>query len=169
VSHIPWKPLNDARPYGVHYALGAVVNRYHGIERLDRAGTATLVLAATVGFGLVSAAVFNSYQENPLLKPVVAFCGIAASVAVAIMLSRIGGWGFVRVLGFYSLEIYVAHTIASASLRILLRKVLRLEEPALHIIIGTLGGIVLPLILVRLCHRFHTEWLFRMTTRKPAM
>ena len=153
----------------MHYALGSVVSRYLGIERLDRAGTATLILAATLGFGLVSAAVLNSYQEIPVLKPVVAFCGIAASVALAIMLSRIGGWEFVRVLGFYSLEIYVAHTIASASLRILLQKVLRLEEPTLHIVIGTLGGIVLPLILVRLCHRFHTEWLFRMTRRKPAM
>ena len=153
----------------MHYALGSVVNRYLGIERLDRAGTATLILAATVGFGLVSAAVLNSYQEIPLLKPVVACCGIAASVALAILLSRIGGWEFVRVLGFYSLEIYVAHTIASAGIRILLQKALRLDGPALHIVVGTLGGIVLPLILVRLCQRFHTEWLFRMPRRKPAM
>jgi hypothetical protein len=97
-----------------------------------------------------------------------AACGIAASVSLAILLSRVGGWGFVRVLGLYSLEIYVAHTIASAGLRIVLQRGLKVDDPAAHIVIGTLGGIVLPLALLWLYRRFDAEWLFRLPRREWA-
>jgi uncharacterized membrane protein YcfT len=95
------------------------------------------------------------------LGTAITLCGIAASVALAVLLSRAGSFDFVRVLGTYSLEIYVAHTIASASIRIALQKVLKVQDVTAHLAIGTIGGIVFPLLLAVLCRRFHAEFLFR--------
>ena len=76
--------------------------------------------------------------------------------------------GIVRLLGEYSLEIYVAHTIASAGLRIALQKAFKVDVPAIHVAVGTVGGLALPLILGLLCRRFHAGFLFRFPRRKAV-
>jgi hypothetical protein len=76
---------------------------------------------------------------------------------------------FIRILGVYSLEIYVAHTIASAGIRIALQKGLKVQDVNVHIILGTVGGLLLPLILNSLCRRFHAEYVFRIPRRRSRM
>ena len=97
-----------------------------------------------------------------------ALCGIASSVALAILLSRAAILDFIRVMGVCSLEIYVAHTIASAGLRVILLKILKVQDPTIHIVIGTIGGIVLPLLLTWFSRRFHANFLFRIDPRRQA-
>jgi uncharacterized membrane protein YcfT len=124
-----------------------------------------LALTVTLGYGIVAASISQPQAEMMLVALTVALCGIAASVALAVLLSRVRGLSFVRVLGIYSLEIYVAHTIASAGLRIALQKVLKVQDVPAHVAIGTIGGIILPLILGLLCRRYHAEFLFRFPQR----
>jgi fucose 4-O-acetylase-like acetyltransferase len=167
IPTIAWWPLRSTRLVGMFYALGSVVSRRWGVDRLDRAPTGVLLLVMLLGFGIV-AALAPPEGYSSLLGAAVATCGTAASVGLAVLLSRFRGWSFVRTLGLYSLEIFVAHTIASAGLRILLQKGLRVDDPATHIVVGTLGGLLLPLMLIGLCRRFGAEWLFRMPTREGA-
>jgi fucose 4-O-acetylase-like acetyltransferase len=165
VSLGPWFPLSAARNHGIYYALGSVINHHGGAERLDRAPTTALALIVTLGYGIVAASVCWAREDALLLGFAVTLCGIAASVALAVLLSHAGSLGFVLVLGNNSLEIYVAHTIASAGLRIALQKVLKVHDVTAHVVIGTVGGIVLPLILALLCRRCHAQFLFRFPQR----
>lgn len=164
-----WWPLLAARNNGVYYAIGAVINEHEGTKvRLAQAPTTALILIVTLGYGIVAASAFRA-REEMLLDTAVTLCGIAASVALAMLLSRVGGLDFVRILGTYSLEIYVAHTIGTAGLRVILQKVLKIQDVTIHIAIGTTGGILLPLILGLLCRRYHGEFVFRLSRRSESL
>jgi fucose 4-O-acetylase-like acetyltransferase len=156
-----YAPLYTVRWYGIYYALGPVLKRSGVADGVGRAPVTALASASVLGYGVVTLSAARP-QVNLPLSLAVALCGIAASVALAVLLSRAGGMDFIRVLGTYSLEIYVAHTIASAGLRIALQKVLRVQDVTTHILFGTIGGLALPVILGRLCRRYHAEFLFRL-------
>ena len=163
VSLGQWWPLSVAANNGIYYALGAVINRDEGtMIGLERAPAMALAVIVSLGYGGVTAWAFRPQEQMLLMALAVTICGIAASVALAILLSRASGFDFVRVLGIYSLEIYVAHTIVSAGLRIALQKVFKVEGVPAHVALGTIGGIVLPLMLAVLCRRYHVEFLFRL-------
>lgn len=165
-----WIPLRDAINYGVYYALGAVLSQYKAPDRLERTPAIILTLIAGLGFGAITAWTATGRAPNPWLIPVLATSGIFASAALAVLLSRLAGFDFVRVLGVHSLEIYVAHTIASAGVRFGLQKLARTNDPALHLALGTLVGLIAPVILAVLCRRFGAEFLFRLPRRasRPA-
>jgi fucose 4-O-acetylase-like acetyltransferase len=160
-----WQPLSAARHNGAYYALGSVINHHGGTERLNRAPTMALVLTVILGYGIVAISVSRHREEMMPIALGVTLCGIAASIALAVLLSRSGGLNIVRILGAYSLEIYVAHTIASAGIRIALQKVMKVQDVTAHVAIGTVGGIALPLLMGLLCRRFHADFLFRIPQR----
>ena len=160
-----WFPLDAARSYGIYYALGPVLDRLGATARLERAPTAAMVVAALLGYGVVTASAPRHLDGLFPLGLAVTLCGISASLALAVLLGRTRGADFIRVMGVHSLEIYVAHTIASAGIRIVLQKALKIQDATLHILLGTGCGILLPLILSRLCRRYHAEFLFRAPRR----
>ena len=59
-----------------------------------------------------------------------------------------------------SLEIYVAHTIFLAASRILLQKILKINDPSLHLLLGTAVGIYAPIALTLFCRRFGFKYMF---------
>jgi hypothetical protein len=87
---------------------------------------------------------------------------MAATIALALLIERAGGLGLLATLGRYSLQIYVAHTIASAGVRIVLAKVFRIGDPSIHLILGTIAGLLVPLALALLSERWHFEFLFHL-------
>ena len=92
---------------------------------------------------------------------VVATClGIVAVFAASTLLSRVkvaSEW--LAYVGVHSLEIFLAHTLATASVRIMLSR-LGLSDPTLHLIVGTAAGIVVPLVLWVLTTRY-LPWLWQ--------
>jgi fucose 4-O-acetylase-like acetyltransferase len=163
-----WLPLNEARRNGIFYAVGAVLGHRGHIDRIERAPTLPLAITALAGYALVTAALFRPEGSRPVLALAVAFCGIAASIALAVLFGRLKGLDLVRVMGVYSLEIYVVHTIASAGIRIALHKALKIQDVSIHVVLGTLAGIVLPLLLARFCERFHVRFVFRLPRRRAG-
>jgi fucose 4-O-acetylase-like acetyltransferase len=167
IPYLGWWPLNASRNNGIYYALGSALNRLGWTERLEQAPSPAMISTAILGYGVVAASASRALEGPPLLGLAVTLCGIAASVALAVLLGRANGADFIRVMGVSSLEIYVAHTIASAGTRVVLKEVLRVRDGAAHVLLGTIGGIVLPLVLARLCRRYHADFLFRFP-RQPA-
>jgi fucose 4-O-acetylase-like acetyltransferase len=165
----PWWPINATRANGIYFALGAFAARCGWTERIGRAPAPALGLLLALGYGAVAAAVAGFPGDagafDHVMKLVVAVCGIVASVALAALMSRVRALDFVRVMGVHSLEIYVAHTIVSAGLRILLVKGFSIRDVTAHVAIGTVGGILFPLLLSLFCRRYHAEFLFRLPAR----
>lgn len=165
IVHIPlgsWGVLYSVRSYTIYLALGAVVGGYPFMVQVSQWKEKTLFFVALGGFLAVGLAVEFNLMTIQLLMPIVALLGIAASIALAILLNRFNRIDFVKQWGILSLEIYVAHTIASASLRILLQHFFGVTEPIAHLILGTSIGIYAPIALYRICQRSWLRYIFRL-------
>lgn len=64
-------------------------------------------------------------------------------------------------LGKHSLAIYLIHVIALAAVRILLMRVFGIDDWLLHLTIGTIAGITLPLLISLLAARYGWHFLFK--------
>ena len=154
--------LYSVRRYAIYLALGAVVGSSQFMSQLSHWKTKTLVVVPIGGFLAVGLAVGFNLMAVKLLTPIVAIVGIAASIASAILLDRFDRIDFVKQWGSLSLEIYVTHTIASASLRIFLHYFFGFTEPITHLILGTVIGIYAPIALYRICQRNRLQYMFRL-------
>jgi fucose 4-O-acetylase-like acetyltransferase len=170
VPHGPWWPLAMARLHGVYLPLGWVSRRTGVADRLVGLSAAWLAAVAAMGYGAVALAVAVGldWSRDLWLGPVAAVCGITATVALAALLDRAGVAGFVRGWGELSLEIYVAHTIAASGVRLALVKVLKVHNPAAHLVVGCAVGLYAPIILARLARRFGGVPLFRWPGQRKA-
>jgi fucose 4-O-acetylase-like acetyltransferase len=63
-------------------------------------------------------------------------------------------------LGQHSMTIYLVHVFAGSGCRIVLLKVFGINSVGIHLLIGTLGGLLLPLLFYYCCVRFGLGALF---------
>jgi fucose 4-O-acetylase-like acetyltransferase len=142
----PW--FQDALKYGPYFGLGAWLAALLPQPIVVRAPLAIACLCTFfAGLGFVSS------QPLPVRGIVVgvllslAFCGVCLWSADRWLESRLVR--LLRYLGVISLAIYVAHTIFSAATRAVLLKA-GFEDVTLHMVLGTLTGLVGPVLLYRL-------------------
>lgn len=105
-------------------------------------------------------------NQRPYLFALTAFFGGFFVICVSFLLQEKKWLPLLRVIGYHSLYIYVANLMATAATRILLRRVLHVEEMYVLLIVGTLAGIFLPMLLYSLANRWGAWWLY--TLRKPS-
>ena len=65
-------------------------------------------------------------------------------------------------VGRLSLEIYVAHVLAAYGLMDVLSRLGLSLHWVIWLVIGTVAGVVIPIILVKLCRKLNFPWLFRL-------
>lgn len=150
------------------FALGAWLG-YQAIDaRLNRAEARTLALAALAGIGAtaVFAAVFQQ-RPGPYLTVLVFAVGGTGFLALAALMSRVRGFGAVELWGRRSLEIYLAHAVFVAGMRIVLMR-LGVEHWFPHIVLGTAVGLYGPIILVQMSERFGFTFLFSLKSRSAT-
>lgn len=128
--------------YGVLVWTGAVPPTVNAAWRVS--GVAFGVLGSTAG-----------------LVSVLTACALAARFRF--------GFGWMAFVGRRSLEVFLVHIIAASGTRIVLEK-LGVEDPAVHIAAGMVGGIVGALLLWWVLARMGFIWLFQrpVLSRKPA-
>jgi hypothetical protein len=102
---------------------------------------------AVIGYVLIVVVTPINLSDLPFLHAVLAVAGAIATIALEMSLSSSPVWSFVRTLGVYSLEIYVAHTIFAAGARIAVQKDLGSSGQLLHLVVGTAVGIMFPMLL----------------------
>jgi fucose 4-O-acetylase-like acetyltransferase len=85
-----------------------------------------------------------------------AITGSILGVALSqLLLSRFKSFsGFCTILGRYSFEIYLLHSLFTASTRVFLVKLLHISSPAVHIATGLTLGLLLPLVIAKVAPRF---------------
>jgi len=137
--------------FGLHFSdsLRREVGRAHPVSSLGAAVVAFAVLAFLAG---------RLATAWPLAV-VAAVLGTTATLLVARATTAVPGLGFLRTWGSYSLQIYVAHSIVSAAVRIALHR-MGVQVPILHLVLGTAAGILAPIALARLAERIGFELLF---------
>lgn len=162
-----WGMLYLVRRNMIYFSIGAVLGSSRVLVRLREANTLVLLAIALGGYlGITLIVAQPSLAENPYIIPEIALVGIAASIALSMLMERWNTVHFFELWGLLSLQIYVAHTIASASVRIGLQKVLGISEPLTHLILGTAIGIYAPIALNQICQQVGFKYMFSLKFRE---
>ena len=149
-----------ALPFG----LGTVVD-FSSLVKPPRT-----VKCITVLMHMVVGAVLVVLQkiEDPIMKEVMIVLGIGSSIALISILQKYTLIRrFLDFMNKYSFQIYLLHTIFTAGLRIVLMR-MHITSWWIHILIGTVGGIVFSVLAAEIARRipflnfffFPTKYLY---------
>ena len=164
----PWGVPYSVANHFLYFALGvAVAGNVHGW--VGGRGPARSVGLALLAFALLTAAVLGGIALTVWGKPLAAAIGMAGTALIASVLAGAGRLSFLHTWGRKSLQIFVAHTIASAGLRIVLQKLLGIDAPVVHILGGIAIGIAAPLLLDAVCERVGFRYAFTWPKATPAV
>jgi fucose 4-O-acetylase-like acetyltransferase len=153
------------------FALGAAGTVDSASRLLDVVPRVALA-RGVLGFAVLGAVVASGESGVSWVAPPLALCGIFACLQLAAVCARRAGFALVAFAGRHSLEIYVAHTLATAAVRIGLSSLLGIKSPLIHISLGVAAGLLLPLALVLLCERAGLRFVFAWPQRRrlvPAL
>jgi fucose 4-O-acetylase-like acetyltransferase len=174
-----WPVFYITRPMLLYFALGAIVIRQPWFAALQNRSIGQLVTLASLAVAALSALVTVALaiaQGQPLdtvlayrlCWPLMAAVGIAAVVLFSLAIARSGKAQFLETWGRLSLQIYVAHVIFTAVLRIISQKLFKTPDPILFLIFGTAIGMVGPIGLDWLSQRFNMPYLFALKETPSA-
>ncbi len=107
------------------------------------------------------------YVQNyqPALFAVAAMVGGSFVLVVSFLLQKADKLRFLRVIGYHSLYIYVTNLMITASTRVLMVRFLHIDNVGLIVLVGTITGIIIPMVFYNLMVRMGAWWLF--TLRRP--
>lgn len=155
-----WSVIYQVREEIIYFTLGALIGNSQMMKTSEQWQNKRFLIIVIGGFLCLTLGILLDFQNIAALVPFLAFSGLFASIALAILLNRYKMLPFLQNWGKLSLQIYVAHTIASAGIRIFLLKFLNISDVFLHLIIGTLFGIYIPILLDYICQYFQFPYLF---------
>ncbi len=96
---------------------------------------------------------------SPMFGFILSIVGILAVTSLSYGLATANQWGWLKTLGSFALHIYILHMLTWVAVRILLLKVFKTDQFAIHFTLGMLAGLVPPIVLGRLAQRYQ-PWLF---------
>jgi fucose 4-O-acetylase-like acetyltransferase len=104
------------------------------------------------------------YVQNqlPALFLFVGLIGGAFLIHCSFLLQKLNILKFLRVVGYYSLHIYVIHLAVTAGTRIFFRHVLGVDNFVVLLIVSTILGITIPIIVANVTDRLGLWWLFTL-------
>lgn len=103
---------------------------------------------------------------QPLAYLIISVTGCAFVISCCFLLQRAKRPEWLRVLGTHSLHIYVAHVIAFASVRALIRFGLHISNVPVLFIAGIISGLFIPVLLYNLSKRMNLDWIFGLKERE---
>jgi fucose 4-O-acetylase-like acetyltransferase len=161
-----WGALELTRSSAIYMALGVIVgsSQLFRLVSVARAGTLAAIVAIGV-FILTSLAIFLETPHPHSLDFILAASGTAAVVALAVLANRAGIDSAISFLGRYSLEIFVAHTMVSAAIRIVIQQFWHVAAPAPYILACTIMGLFGPIFVAIVLKRIGFRWAFTVPRR----
>lgn len=161
-----WSPadiylLNALPHWFVFFALG--VSATFLPVRIDLPVN-TLLPLALAGF-VISQWLFHdglgltAGNGSPAYTLTLALAGIAFVFVLGQSVAN-WNWTWLSYLGRHSLEIYLIHILAGSGARIGLQKILGITDAGVHLVVGTLFGIGVPLLVVLAIRCWSMGWLF---------
>ncbi len=168
-----WGVYAQSTEYAIWIALGAYVGKFDLNDLTRSVHLSNLIVIGLSGLTIVTLVtgyrldmiletVFEMVIAGKTVKVLTALSGIIAILAVSMIMDMVRTARFIEQCGRLSLEIYVAHTLCSSAIRIGLQKGLNLNEPWLHLSVGTVAGVAGPIVLVWLSGRVGFPYLFTL-------
>lgn len=108
------------------------------------------------------------YDEIGISTFSVAMVSIFFVFSLSLVLSHVG-FEPLRKIGEYSMIIFLVHILAGSGTRIILSKGFGINNWYLHIVIGTIAGVVAPVIFYKIANKLNLGLLFSYPIKKPAI
>jgi peptidoglycan/LPS O-acetylase OafA/YrhL len=104
------------------------------------------------------------YVQNqlPALFLIVGLVGGAFLIHCSFLLQKLNVLKFIRIVGYYSLHIYVIHLAVTAGTRIFFRHVLHYDNFVTLLLVSTVLGISVPIIVANVTEKLGMWWLFTL-------
>jgi peptidoglycan/LPS O-acetylase OafA/YrhL len=107
------------------------------------------------------------YTDKGVASLLVAVVSILAVTSVSMLLARAPA-PWVLAVGGASMAIYVMHILAGSGARIVFGRFFGVQDAGIHLLVGCLAGIALPMLVLRLSERFGARGLFTAPHRISA-
>jgi len=150
--------------YFLYFAAGVVLKDFVSSFSV-KASPGRLALCAAGFYGLLAGLVLRDWGINPTMRVICAAAGIAATICFAAWLAPRKDLLRLRLLGFLSMPVYLAHVLAASGTRILLQKVLHVQDAWIHFFAGMAAGVLLPVALYYAAGRLRLPYLFTLSKR----
>lgn len=144
---VKWDVFDSFCYFSIYFALGVTAVKTSVFTSLRMLGGTRLLCLAVAGYTLIAAAAAIKIHNVPIVHTILSVSGIFSTISFAMAACLSPIWSFVSILGIYSLEIYVAHSIFASGVRIAMQKVFHYSGPMLHLVVGTVVGICIPILL----------------------
>lgn len=159
--------------YYIFFAVGDLFGQYVLNEKNFKAISSTKTFLIFTPIFLVLELYFadinithawDYYVQNqmPALFLIVGLVGGAYLIHCSFLLQKWGKLKFIRVVGYYSLHIYVIHLTVTAGTRIFFRNVLHYDNFIVLLIVSTILGIAIPIMVANITDRMGMWWLFTL-------
>jgi fucose 4-O-acetylase-like acetyltransferase len=102
---------------------------------------------------------FRYGSNAPAVSLLLAIIGIGLIVVISKWLAKFN-LPLLAYLGRHSMTIYLVHVLAGSGCRIILQKFLGVTDVGIHLLLGTLAGLLLPLLFYWWCSRIGLGVLF---------
>lgn len=151
----------------IYFALGMMLMAWFKIEKLgQKQWLLGLAAAFVIGQYLFHGPLGLDYQDKGLALFLLASVSILFVVSISVWLTQYSQ-PWLLALGVYSMGIYVMHTLASSSLRIIFDKFLGVENYTFHLVLGCAAAILLPLIALKIIEKFKIPYVLSAPISKP--
>ncbi|ELK2034093.1 acyltransferase [Vibrio vulnificus] len=99
------------------------------------------------------------HYDKGVMTLTIATIAIALVICLSITLSKVKvGW--LQVIGLYSMQIYLMHILTGSGARIMMSKIFHVDSTLIHLVVGTIAGVVLPIVLTKVIERVNIHYLF---------
>jgi uncharacterized membrane protein YcfT len=147
--------LRDNLP---HFAAGVLLAST--LPRMAGLPKSALLAIAGSGFAANGMLAGTGISWLPAAWP-----GVLATLSAGVLLEKVPG---LAELGRLSMEIYVAHVLAYAAVRVALLRGLGISSLPVHLLLGCLAGLLLPVLLAVAARRLGIRGLFRFPAARPS-
>lgn len=144
----------------VFFALGIAFTKYD----LGKMFSSNLSLLITMLVFVFSQYIFHGYLgktytdigvESLFLACISILFVVSFSAALSKNPSR-----FLVYIGSSSMAIYLMHIIAGSGTRVVLTKVFAVNDLSIHLVVGCIGGVLLPLLALKAINKLNIQYLF---------
>jgi fucose 4-O-acetylase-like acetyltransferase len=168
--------LNDVFFYYIFFCVGDWVSEFLLNEKNETTITSPRWLIPSLLLFIASQTfytIYNLQYENESAIPypiysmfiIASLSGAFFVIQSSVILKHLNIAKWLRVIGYHSLYIYLIHLIVIAAVRVVLVKILGIQNIPLIIVTAMTLGIVLPVITYNLGIRLGAWWLFSL--KKP--
>ena len=144
----------------VYFTLGMLFTKY----RLSKLFSSITALFIIMIFFVLSQYIFHMHlgnlyvdkgYESLLLACISIFFIVSLSIVLAKKQNR-----FLAYIGASSMAIYLMHILAGSGTRVILSQFLNVDSVLIHVIVGCIAGILLPLLVIKVINFLNIPFVF---------